>query len=246
MELQKNITWEKIGPIGILSIDNPPENYLENPEFIQIGLLKKISEDVTLKGMIIKGTGRHFSAGADMKKLKQLSLDEKLLFEKISDGKKLIDFIDNLYIPVVAVVNGVCFGGGLEIALACHFRICNENVLFAFPESNHDIMPGLGGTVRLARLIGSGKAAEIILTGEPVDAQKALEIGLADYVQSTKELQPFAIDFLNRMTTGRDIDVIHSVMKSINNSLTLPFEKALEEETILFCSLAVKNLKDNH
>jgi len=246
MELQKNITWEKIGPIGILSIDNPPENYLENPEFIQIGLLKKISEDDTLKGMIIKGTGRHFSAGADMKKLKQLSLDEKLLFEKISDGKKLIDFIDNLYIPVVAVVNSVCFGGGLEIALACHFRICNENVLFAFPESNHDIMPGLGGTVRLVRLVGLGKSAEIILTGEPVDSQKALEMGLADYILPAKELQHFAIDFLTRITNDRNIEVIRSIMKSINNSQNLPFEKALEEETKLFCSLAVKNLQDNH
>lgn len=246
MKLQKNITWEKMGSIGILSINNPPENYLEDPEFIKIELLEKISGDVTIKGIIIKGTGRHFSAGADMNKLRQLSQNETLLIEKISDGKKLVDFIDNLNIPVIAAVTGVCFGGGLEIALACHFRFCSENALFAFPESNHDIMPGLGGTVRLARLVGLGKSTEIILTGEPVNAQKALEMGLADYVLSTKELCPFAIDFLNKMTAGRDIDVIHSVMKSINNSQTLPFEKALEEETKLFCSLAVKNLQDNH
>lgn len=246
MKLQKNINWEKMGSIGILSINNPPENYLEDPEFIKIELLEKISGDVTIKGIIFKGTGRHFSAGADMNKLRQLSQNETLFIEKISDGKKLVDFIDNLNIPVIAAVTGVCFGGGLEIALACHFRFCSENALFAFPESNHDIMPGLGGTVRLARLVGLGKSTEIILTGEPVNAQKALEMGLADYVLPTKELCPFAIDFLNKMTTGRNIDVIHSVMKSINNSQTLPFEKALEEETKLFCFLAVKNLQDNH
>lgn len=243
MELQKNIAWEIIESIGVLSIHNPPENYIEEPEFIKIELLKEVTADEGLKGIIIKGSGRHFSAGADLNKLRQLAHNTALLTKKMTDGKKVLDFIENLSIPVIASISGVCFGGGLEIALACHIRICADNALFAFPESNHDIMPGLGGTVRITRLIGPGKSAEMTLSGEMVNAQQALEIKLADHIVPSKELMSYSLNFLKKLTADRDIEVIHSVMKSINNSRTMPFEKAIEEESKLFCKLAVKNLK---
>jgi enoyl-CoA hydratase/carnithine racemase len=244
MKHQKNIVWEKIGAIGVLSIHNPPENFIEEPEFVGKEQVEEILHDTTLKGIIIKGTGRHFSAGADREKLRQLAQNEALLYKKISKGKELIRFIENMNIPVVAAIKGVCFGAGFEIALACHIRICSENALFAFPESNHGIMPGLGGTVMLTKLIGAGKSAEIILTGDIVNAQKAMELRLADYVVPSKELNTFSMSFLERMTSDREIDVISSVMRSIHNSQTLSFEKALEEETKLFCALAVKSMQD--
>jgi enoyl-CoA hydratase/carnithine racemase len=242
---QKNFKWEKIGAIGVLSIGNPPENFVEEPEFVKIEIFEEISRDKSIKGLIIKGAGRHFSAGADMKQLKQLSQNSELLTKKISDGKKLIRFIENLNIPVVASISGICFGAGLEIALSCHIRICSENALFAFPETNLSIMPGLGGTVMLTKLIGSGRSSEIILTGETVNAQKALEFRLTDFVVPTHELHSFSIEYLNKIIGDRDIDVINSVMKSIHNSLTLSFEQALEEETKLFCALALKSMQDN-
>jgi enoyl-CoA hydratase/carnithine racemase len=245
MNHQNNISWEKQGTIGILSIDNPPENYIREPDFIGKEFIEEISNDLSLKGIIIKGTGRHFSAGADIEKLKHLARNEDLLFKKLSDGKDIIRMIENLNVPVAAAIKGVCFGAGLEIALACHFRICSENALFAFPETNHGIMPGLGGTVMLSKLIGPGKSAEIILTGEIVNSQKALDFKLVDYVLPGKELLNFSVNMLGKMTSDRDIDVVHSVMKSIHNALTLPFEEALGEETKLFCALAVKSMTDN-
>jgi len=244
MKHQKNIVWEKIGAIGVLSIHNPPENFIEEPEFVGKEQIEEILHDTALKGIIIKGTGRHFSAGADRDKLKLLAQDEALLYKKISEGKELIRIIENMNIPVIAAIKGVCFGAGLEIALACHIRICSQNALFAFPESNHGIMPGLGGTVMLTKLIGVGKSAEIILTGDIVNAQKAQELRLADHVVPSKELNAFSMSFLERMTSDREIDVINSVMKSIHNSQTLSFEKALEEETKLFCALAIKSMQD--
>jgi enoyl-CoA hydratase/carnithine racemase len=244
MDYQKNVAWEKIGAIGVLSLNNPPENFIEEPEFVKIEVLEEISRDTNLKGLIIRGVGRHFSAGADMDVLKKLAQNSTLLAEKIKDGKRLIQIIENFTVPVVASISGVCFGAGLEIALACHFRICSENALFAFPETNHSIMPGMGGTVMLTKLIGSGRSSEIILTGETVNAQKALDYKLVDYIKPNKELHPFAIDFLNKITYDRDIEVISSVMKSIHNSLTLSFEKALEEETKLFCALALKSMQE--
>jgi enoyl-CoA hydratase len=158
------------------------------------------------------------------------------------NGKKIIRLIENMDVPVVAVISGVCFGAGLEIALASHIRVCSENAIFAFPETNYGIMPGLGGTVMLTKLIGSGKSAEIILSGDIVNAPRALELKLVDHVVPAKELQDFSMRLLNRLTTDRDIDVIRSVMRSIHNADILSFEIALEKETKLFCSLAVKDM----
>jgi enoyl-CoA hydratase/carnithine racemase len=241
---QKNYIWEKTGEIGVLSLHNPPENFIEEPEFIGKEKIKEILNDTSLKGIIINGTGRHFSAGANLGKLRLLSQDEALLHKKMSEGKDLIHIINNMNIPVIAAIRGVCFGAGLEIALACHIRICSENALFAFPEANHGIMPGLGGAVMLTKLIGAGKSAEIILTSEIVNSQKALELKLADYVVPVKELKTFSLGLLERMTSDREIEVIHSVMKSIHNSQNLSFENALKEETKLFCALAVKSMQD--
>ncbi|MBN1413752.1 MAG: enoyl-CoA hydratase/isomerase family protein [Bacteroidales bacterium] len=244
MNHQEFNIWNKIGSIGVLAINNPPENYIEDPEFIGKEQVEQFLFDKDLKGILIKGTGRHFSAGADMNKLKQLVVDKELLAKKMSVGKDLIRVIEKLEIPVVAVVTGACFGAGLEIALASHIRICSENALFAFPETNYGIMPGLGGTVMLSKLIGPGKSAEIILSGSIVNAQKALEWKLVDYVVPGKDVLTFALSFLERLTFDRDIDVIHAVMRSIHNAQTLSFEEALEEETKLFCSLALKSMHD--
>ncbi len=243
MDHRKSDIWERHGTIGILSLQSSRENYLDEPEFIRMGRLKELFSQEGLKGVIIRGSGRHFSAGADLNDLKQLAEDEALLAEKINAGKEIIRFIENADIPVVAEISGVCLGGGLEIALACHIRICSDSALFAFPEVNYNIMPGLGGTITLSKIIGPGRAAEIILSGEMVDAQKALEINLVDSVISRKELHHYSVDFLDKMTADRDIAVIHSIMRSIHNSQVLGFEKALEEETKLFCALAVRNLQ---
>jgi enoyl-CoA hydratase/carnithine racemase len=244
MKGQKFRCLDKKGTTGIITLINPPENRIEEPEFIRREQLYEALQDKDLKGILVRGTGRHFSAGADLGKLKQLAQDEQLLSERMTAGKNLISMIESSEIPVVAMISGVCFGAGLEIALACHIRICSENALFAFPEVNYGILPGLGGTVMLPKLIGAGRSAEIILSGDIVDTQKALDYRLADYVVPNSELETFSMNYIEKMTSDRDVEVIRSVMKSIHNALTLPFEKALEEETKLFCSLALRNLQD--
>lgn len=244
MKHHKGIAWERTGVIGVLSIDNPPGNLLEEPEFMDRAWLEECLEDKSLKAMLIKGTGRHFSAGADMKMLKKLAQDASAIMIKMAGGKDLIRFIEQIDIPVAACVSGVCFGAGLEIALACPIRICSDNALFAFPETNYGIMPGLGGTVMLSKLIGPGKAAEIILSGDVLNAQQALNLRLVDYKVPANEIIDFSLGYLEKLTSGRDPEVIRSVMQSLHNAQALSFEKALEEETRLFCSLAVKRLQN--
>jgi enoyl-CoA hydratase/carnithine racemase len=230
--------WEKSGAIGILSICNPPGNLIKEPDFIDEELLNGWLNDKEIKGLLIKGTGRHFSAGADLNILRQLTANTKLLAKKISQGRRLIRLIEKAEIPVVAAIKGACFGAGLEIALACHIRICSVNTMFAFPEIMHGLIPGLGGSPMLADLTGEGRSLEIILSGNVVNAQKALELKIADYVMPVKETGSFAMKYLEDLTHDRDSEVIRSVMRSIHNSRTMSFEKALEEETILFCKLA--------
>jgi enoyl-CoA hydratase/carnithine racemase len=242
MKHHKVIVWERKGNIGVLSINNPPGNLIEEPEFLDIKWLTECLEDISLKGILIKGTGRHFSAGADMNSLRKLAQDEAIMLKKMSVGKNLIRFIEQIDIPVVAAVTGACFGAGFEIALACHIRICSENALFAFPETNYGIMPGMGGTVMLSKLIGPGKAAEVILSGDIIDAQQALKLKLTDYVVPANKFREFSLNYLEKMTYGRDTVVIRSVMRSLHNARTLSFEKALDKETKLFCSLAVKSM----
>jgi enoyl-CoA hydratase/carnithine racemase len=242
MKHHKVIVWERKGNIGVLSINNPPGNLIEEPEFLDMKWLAECLEDISLKGILIQGTGRHFSAGADMNRLRKLAQDEAIMLKKMSVGKNLIRFIEQIDIPVVAAVTGACFGAGFEIALACHIRICSENALFAFPETNYGIMPGMGGTVLLSKLIGPGKAAEVILSGDIIDAQQALKLKLTDYVVPVGKIREFSLNYLEKMTYGRDTVVIRSVMRSLHNAQTLSFEKALDKETKLFCSLAVKSM----
>jgi enoyl-CoA hydratase/carnithine racemase len=133
------------GDIGLLTLNNPPQNYLTEPEFIPASELKKWIEDNGLKGLVITGSGRHFSGGAQLESVFSMAADEERMEGRMARGKELLRYIEELDIPVAAAISGVCFGGGLEIALACHIRICSENSLFAFPETNQGLMPGLGG-----------------------------------------------------------------------------------------------------
>ena len=244
MKNQGNYKWEKSGAIGILSISNPPGNLIAEPDFIEEEQLNDLLSDKTIKGILIMGSGRHFSAGADLDNMRKLAGNKKLLEDKISKGRKLIRIIERAEIPVVAAIRGACFGGGLEIALACHVRICSENAMFAFPEINHGLIPGLGGSAMLSDLTGEGRSLEIILSGNVVDAQKALELKITDYVVPAKETGSFALKYLEDLTRDRDAEIIRSVMKSIHNSRTIPFEEALREETKLFCKLARRNLEE--
>ena len=140
--MQSNIvSWDRNGDIGILSISNGKKNYLDQPDFIDLDQLKKWSEEENLKGIIIRGIGRNFSAGANIENLQELAKDQNILSDKMNKGKEILDFIEDLNIPVIAAINGVCFGGGLEIALACHIRVASERALFAFPETNFYYCP---------------------------------------------------------------------------------------------------------
>jgi enoyl-CoA hydratase/carnithine racemase len=235
------VQWKREGDIGIFSLSNGKENYLETPDFIQMEKFTEWIEEPGLKGIIIRGIGRNFSAGANLEKLNEQAKNYPLLSERISQGKKLLNEIENLEIPVIASIDGICFGGGLEIALACHMRIASQNALFAFPEINHGLIPGLGGPFRSVKLI-KHKAFEMILSGDMMNAEKALEIGLIDDITNDKDAFLFAMEKMQSMTEGRSPELIRYAMQALKNAGRLSKEEALQKETEMFCKLA-SNLK---
>lgn len=240
MDTSGHTTWDVRDGIGILTIDNPPQNRLPEPAPADVELLRRWTGDSEVRGLIITGKGRHFSAGADLEALQRLARDENKLLGSMREGREFIDHIEGLEIPTIAAIEGACFGGGLEIALGCHIRVCAENALLAFPEVNHNILPGMGGTVRLPGLIGTGRALETILSGDIIDAHRARESGLVDHVVAPRTAFDFSLALLKKMVAERPLEVIRSVVRALNNARTMERQLALEEETKMFCRLAVK------
>ncbi len=240
MEHHGHITWEITGSTGILTLGPPPENLLKDPEFVPLDLLKRWTSDPELKGMVIHGQGRHFSAGADTASLFAMAGEVSGPEHRMNAGKAVIEHLTSLDIPVIAAIQGVCFGGGLEIALACHIRFCASNALFAFPEVNLNLIPGLGGTRMLPSLVPVPEALKMMLSGDLINAGEALETGLVDRILPKEELLPHCLALMAKMTSDRPHEVIHAVMQALRNALNLPKEEAMAEETRLFCILARK------
>jgi enoyl-CoA hydratase len=171
------VEYTKDGTIGIIRMNNPPMNVLSSAVLKELhAILDKIEEDNGLDAVIITGEGRAFVAGADISEM--MGMDPAAAARFAEAGQGAFDRIQALKMPVIAAVNGFALGGGTELAISCDIRIASDAAKFGQPEVNLGVIPGFGGTQRLARLIGPGKAKELIFTGEMIDAKNALDIGL--------------------------------------------------------------------
>ncbi|UCG27638.1 MAG: enoyl-CoA hydratase/isomerase family protein [Bacteroidales bacterium] len=228
------------GPVGLVIIDNNAGNVLDEPEFLRIDRLQDFISTESIKSIVISGKGRHFSSGANLQKLLQTAENKTLLEETIRKGRLLLDFIEGLEIPVIAAIEGVCFGGGLEIALACHIRICSENALFAFPEVNHNLIPGLGGIGRATRILKGGMGYEMVLGGDMFDAATAYELRIIDHIVPKGNTLEYSVGLLKKLVKDKPLEVINAVVRAIKVNKQLNFNDAMVEETRMFCDLAFK------
>jgi enoyl-CoA hydratase/carnithine racemase len=244
MEIIDKISWEIRNGIGIITLDNPPENYLIQPEFVPLEVLKQWTSYEYLKGILICGAGKHFSGGGKLDQLFSMIRNQEDIGRKIDKGKEALSLLESLDIPVVAAIQGICFGGGLEIALACHIRVCSENTLFAFPEINQGLLPGLGGTVRFPETAGFFPSFRMMLSGDMIGAEEAMEIKLADYLVPRRKVVEFSFNLMQKMTRDRPVRVIHAVMRALRNARHLSREEAMREETRIFCELAIEEARN--
>ena len=175
--------------ICIITINRPEKlNALNREVFKELDLaLTEIYTNNEIKSAIITGAGQKaFVAGADITEFGTLNKDEAMLMSK--KGQDVFFKIENSKKPIAAAVNGFALGGGCELAMACHFRLCSENAKFGQPEVNLGLIPGYGGTQRLTQLVGKGKSMELQMTAHLVDANEALQLGLVNHVTTAESL----------------------------------------------------------
>jgi enoyl-CoA hydratase len=197
--------------------------------------LAKAFSDPTVGGIIITGAGpKAFIAGADISEFAAYNVDEGRELAK-SGQKNVFDFIENGNKPVIAAINGFALGGGLELAMACHIRIASSNAKMGLPEVSLGLIPGYGGTQRLAQLVGRGRAFELIMTAEMITADEAYRTGLVNHVVEPQLLLAKAEEMLKKIMT-RSPFAISSAIKAINAGLT-PGENgyAIEIEEFARC-----------
>ena len=223
------------GCIAVLTIENGAKNLISEPEFIEREkLLAWLEENPQTKALVITGNGRHFSHGADVSLFDADNLSD--ISAKLRKGRELLNTIERLPIVTVAAVNGGCFGGGLEIAMSCQFRIASPKARLGLTEIMHGVVPGMGGMERLSRLVGREKALQMILQGEMLSADKALSVGLVTKVTEDKDSLPEALRFAEDIVSSVSVTQINAVVNTLNRASdgdpdpsSGAFESALEE-----------------
>lgn len=231
------LSYSRRGSIGVITLKNPPHNALRSPAFADKSELEGFLASNDLSGVIVIGDGQHFCGGADLAQLELQSKDRAQLQRDLEKGKALVDLLRFATIPIVAAIRGQCLGAGLEIALACHLRVCSQGAMLGFPETTLGLLPGLGGTVAMAEPRMRG-AIELIVSGKLVDAEEALALGLVDRLVDAPKIEPAAEQLLEVLVGGKPAALVRSVMEAIQNGRRLPRDEALRRETALFCSLA--------
>ncbi len=212
-----NILVDITSAVAQITINRPRKLNALNKETISelSSAFTTLENDRTVKVILLTGAGeKAFVAGADIAEFSNFSVEEgKLLAKKGQD--QLFDLVQNLSKPVIAVVNGFALGGGLELAMACHFRIASDNAKMGLPEVSLGVIPGYGGTQRLAQLVGKGKAMELVMTASMIPAEEALGLGLVNYVTTPEELMPLATKLASKIMRN-SLVAISGAIKAIN------------------------------
>jgi enoyl-CoA hydratase len=201
----QTIAWHIEDGIGLLELNQPPSNHMTTrffDEFAAIsGLVEKSKE---LKAIVIAGTGRHYSSGANLgellDKICSKGCGEPMAVSKsqghfLERNYRAFRMLENLTIPVISAIRGVCLGSAMELAMYSHFRFCGEDAVFGLPEATFNLMPGMGGIRKFTELAGKAKSMEYILTGKTFPAQEALELGIVDRIFPKRKTLEISIDF---------------------------------------------------
>lgn len=232
-----NCTFVVNDRVATLTVNRPDK--LNALNAATIGELEQAIVEVTSRddigGLIVTGAGKAFIAGADISELaKQTPVDAK---NRALRGQRIFAMFERSRKPVIAAVNGFALGGGCELAMSCHFRIASEFAKFGQPEVKLGICPGYGGTQRLPRLIGKGRALQLLLTGEMIDAAEALRIGLVNQVLPAADLLPRA-DALLRQIMANGPLAVGMCIEAVQYGYDAPLDEGLNLEANHFAILA--------
>jgi len=230
----KNIDVKKEEGIATITISRPKALNALNTETLEEleNVLEVLQNDDGVKVIVITGAGeKAFVAGADISEMKDMSVFEAKKFAEL--GQKVFRKIELMKKPVIAAVNGYALGGGCELALACDIRIASRNAKFGQPEVGLGIIPGFGGTQRLPRIVGVSKAKELIYTGDMIDAEEALRIGLISKVVEQDKLLEEAYGIAKKIMS-KGLVAVSLAKEAINKSLEVDIDSGMEYEANAF------------
>ncbi|MBI5710528.1 MAG: enoyl-CoA hydratase/isomerase family protein [Candidatus Eisenbacteria bacterium] len=234
----RNLLVEQRGAVTVLSVNRPDKlNALNRETLGEVeDCARRFAADPARGALIVTGAGeKSFVSGADIAELAVLGPREA---EEVSRcGQRVCDALERAGKPVIAAVNGYAFGGGCELALACHVRLASENAVLGLPEVSLGIMPGYGGTQRLPRLVGPGRALEIILSGRRVKADEAERIGLVNRVVPREQLLEEAVKLAETILKNGPL-AVSAVLEAVTRGMQLPLDDGLRLESGLFGLLA--------
>jgi enoyl-CoA hydratase len=230
----QNLTVDVRDQVAFVTVNRPEKlNALDDRTVEELDqAFAALGADPAVRAVVLTGAGeKAFVAGADIGELAtQSPVDGK---ERSVRGQRVLDRIERLGKPVVAAVNGFALGGGCELAMACHVRIASENAKLGTPEVKLGIMCGYAGTQRLPRLVGKGRALEMLLTGEMVDAQEAFRIGLVNRVVPRERLLAEAEALVRTMIANGPVS-LRFTLEAVNDGLEVGFDEAQRQEATLF------------
>jgi enoyl-CoA hydratase len=236
--MMENVRTENRDGVLVITVDRPKVLNALNAQTVEElrRAFREAREDDSVKCIILTGAGeKAFVAGADIKELSAMTpITGKETSER---GQRVFRAIERFPKPVIAAINGFALGGGCELALACHIRIASEKAQLGLPEVTLGIIPGYGGTQRMARLLGKGKALELILTGDRVDAAEAERIGLVNKVVPADQLMSTAEE-LARTIAKRGPLAVRAAIEAVMSGSDMPFEEGQFLEATLFGLLA--------
>lgn len=233
---EKDVLYEAADGVATITINRPAKYNALNTTVVTTlrELFKKAEEDSSVRSVILTGAGeKAFAAGADITEFK--GKDSKTVRPLAENGQDLCKYIESMSKPVIASVNGFALGGGCEIAMSCDIRYASKNAKFGQPEINLGLIPGFGGTVRLARLVGLGMAKELVFSGDQIRSDEALRIGLVNKVfETVEELRAGTLELATKLVTKPGI-AMNLAKQSLNNTWSTPLKDNLKFEVDVFC-----------
>lgn len=239
------ILYEQVGATAVVTINRPEKlNALAGDMLVELTeTFRRIAANKTLRAVVLTGAGdRAFSAGTDLAQLINVDAEEEAL-RVAQRGQHLCEQIERTPVPVIAAVNGIAAGAGCELALACHLRVAAANASFSLPELKLGIIPGYGGTQRLAREIGTGRALEIILTARSATADEALRLGLINRIADS-DARAGALELAREISQLAPV-AIRSCIEAVTRGIDLPLSEGLQLEAKLFAELfATKDMRE--